>query len=163
MKNFIHYAKKNLIKNSGKKDGKKMKNINLRKDKNSIFVKIVKGLSGRKEKIVASQPNNEAVKNFPKRFVLEYSQIIEGKDIKPIENLFIPENMYGLISSISQHQTLLADAIYSKDPKLLYNALFSYPVKQTSKNVKKLWKELLEINKLEIHPVFQKLNSFLFK
>ncbi|MCX7917672.1 MAG: hypothetical protein N2589_06050 [bacterium] len=160
---FYSLCKEEFDKKFWEEGWKKMKNINLRKDKNSIFVKIVKGLSGRKEKIVASQPNNEAVKNFPKRFVLEYSQIIEGKDIKPIENLFIPENMYGLISSISQHQTLLADAIYSKDPKLLYNALFSYPVKQTSKNVKKLWKELLEINKLEIHPVFQKLNSFLFK
>jgi len=158
---FFSFANKELDENFWKDGWKKTGNLNFKKDENSIFVKIIKGLSGRREKIVVSQLNKEAVKKFPERFVLEYSQIIEGKDIRPVENLFIPENMYGLISSISLHQTLLADAIYKEDPKILYNALFSYPVKQTSKEAKKLWKELLEINKDEIPSVFQNLKFYL--
>ena len=158
---FFSFANKELDNDFWEYGWKKTGNLNFRKDKNSIFVKVIKGLSGEREKIVTSQLNKGAVKDFPERFVLEYSQIIEGKNIKPVENLFIPENMYGLISSLSQHQTLLADAIYQKDPKILLHALFSYPVKQTYKETKNLWKELLDINKDEIFSSFQKLKSFL--
>ena len=160
-KKFFSFANKELDKNFWEYGWKKTKNLNFGKDKNSIFVKVIKGLSGRKEKIVVSQLNNGAIKNFPERFVLEYSQIIEGRDIKPLENLYIPENMYGLISSISLHQTLLADAIYKKDPKILYHALFAYPVKQTTKETRELLKKLLQINNDEIPPVFQELKSYL--
>ncbi|MCM8804284.1 MAG: hypothetical protein NC833_03405 [Candidatus Omnitrophica bacterium] len=158
---FFSFIKEELDEDFWENGWKKIKNFNFRKDKNNIFVKIIKGLSGKREKIVSSQPNNGAVKNFPNRFVIEYSQIIEGQNINPIENLFIPENMYGLISSISQHQTFLADAIYQKDPKILYNALCSYPINSTSRRAKILWRYLLEINKNEIPLVFQKLKDFL--
>ncbi|MCM8785008.1 MAG: hypothetical protein NC827_02130 [Candidatus Omnitrophica bacterium] len=160
-KNFFSLVKENLDKNFWERGWKKLKNLNLKKDKNSIFVKIIRGLMGKKEKIVTSQVNKNSVRSFPERFVLEYSQVVEGENIKPVENLFIPENMFGLISSISQHQTLLADAIYYRDPKILYNALCSYPINQLSKKSKKLWREFLEINESEIPIEFQSLKDYI--
>ncbi|MFN4227499.1 MAG: hypothetical protein ACK4F0_05110 [Candidatus Ratteibacteria bacterium] len=160
-KNFFSLAKKNLDEDFWERGWKRLKDLNLKRDKNSIFVKIIRGLVGKKEKIVTSQLNKNSVKSFPERFVLEYSQVIESGNIKPVENLFIPENMFGLISSISQHQTLLADAIYYKDPKILYNALCSYPINQLSKKSKELWKNLLEINKNEIPIEFQNLKDYI--
>ncbi|MCM8833444.1 MAG: hypothetical protein NC816_05955 [Candidatus Omnitrophica bacterium] len=53
------------------------------------------------------------------------------------------------------------DAIYYKDPKILYNALCSYPINQLSKKSKKLWRELLEINRNEIPIEFQNLKYYI--
>ncbi|MCD6407527.1 hypothetical protein J7L87_00550 [bacterium] len=138
-----------------------LKNRNFGRDDKDIIAKILRAVSGKKEKIVASRPNEGAVEGMENRLILEYSMEMKGKEIKPEKSLKIPESMYGIISSLSNYQTLLADAIGTKDPKILYQALYSYPVKQGSKEAKRLWKELLEINKDEIYPEFLKLEEFI--
>ena len=67
----------------------------------------------------------------------------------------------GLLSALATHQTLLGDAIATEDPRLLYQALFAYPVKQNTDDARAVCKELLEINKDEISPNFQTVKEYL--
>jgi len=133
-----------------------------RNDKD-IISKILRAVAGiREEDIVASKPHNGAVDGFPPDTVLEFSMRMKKKSLKNEKGLYVPKPVYGIIPSLATYQTLLADAIGTKDPKILYQALYSYPVKQGSKDAKKLWKELLEINKDEIYPEFKKLKDYIY-
>ena len=133
----------------------------LRGDQN-IMVKIIKALAGVYElKIATSYLNNGAVTGFTDRTVLEYSQILSKDGIKSVEGLAVPDVFYGLTSALASHQTLLGDAIATEDPKILFDALYSYPVKQDTKDQKELWKALLEINKEELPESFQLTKKYL--
>jgi alpha-galactosidase/6-phospho-beta-glucosidase family protein len=133
----------------------------LREDQN-IMVKIIKALAGVYElKIATSYPNYGAIPGFTDRTVLEYSQILSKTGIKPVSGLKVPDVFYGLTSALASHQTLLGDAIATEDPKILFEAFYSYPVKQDTKEQNDLWKALLELNKDELPAAFQKTKNFL--
>ncbi len=126
-------------------------NANFGRHDNDIISKLLRAVAGlQEEDIVASGPNKGAVSGFEDRILLEFSQKIYKKKITPEREMYVPKNLYGLTSALANYQTLLADAIGTDDPKTLYQALYSYPVKQGYSETRKLWKELLEINKKEI-------------
>jgi len=132
----------------------------LLRDDENIMVKIMKALGGASElRIATSYPNNGAVKGFKDRTVLEYSQILGSEGIRAAGEFEIPDVFQGLVSALATHQTLLGDAIATKDPRILFDALYSYPVKQDTAESKALWKALLELSKDEIPKEFQETKS----
>jgi alpha-galactosidase/6-phospho-beta-glucosidase family protein len=124
--------------------------------RNDILVHFLKALSGCGPiKIVASRPNRGAVAGFSGRMALEYSMVFDGSEITPsAPDLAVPDPFYGLIASLSMHQTLLADAIATEDPKKLFEALYAYPIKQGTRDSRGVFRELLEINKTEVPEAF---------
>jgi hypothetical protein len=64
--------------------------------------------------------------------------------------------LHGLVSALATHQTLLGDAIATGDPRVLFDALYCYPVKQDSADSKLLWRELIAQSADELNPAFQK-------
>lgn len=136
--------------------------LTMLRDDQNIMVKIIKSLAGVFEmKIATSYPNNSAVPGIADRTVLEYTQRLSKDGIKPEQGLYIPDVFYGLTSALASHQTLLGDAIATEDPRLLFEAFYSYPVKQDTKEQKELWKALLDLNASELAPVFQQTKDYL--
>jgi len=72
-----------------------------------------------------------------------------------VENLYIPDVYHGIMTSLATHQTLLGDAIATEDPRVLYEALWAYPIQQNTKAYWALCEDLLEINRAEIAESFQ--------
>ena len=102
-------------------------------DYSEISVPIIRAMAGLETmRITASHPNRGAVRDFSDRAVLEYTMDLCGKDIIPVENQYIPSPFKGLISSLSEHQTLLADAIAQQDGRLFADALEAYPMNKFS-------------------------------
>lgn len=133
----------------------------LREDEN-VMTKIIKAAAGVSElRIATSYPNKGAVTGIKDRNVLEYSQIIYKNSIKAAGKYEIPDMLYGLVTSLSTHQTLLGDAIATCDPRILFEAFYSYPVKQDSADAKKMWAELLTQSAEELNPNFQKAIEYL--
>ncbi len=126
-----------------------------------VTVPIIRALGGAsREWIVASLPNNGAVKGFKDRAVLEYSLHLDKEGVHPEPDLEIPDFFHGLMSSLASHQTLLGDAIATLDPKLFSDALFAYPIHQNTKAAKALWRDLLKIHEKEMPAVFQKAKDY---
>ena len=107
------------------------------------------------QKIAASRPTEGAVDGFKARTVLEYSQWLGADGVRPVENLAIPDVYHGVMTSLATHQTLLGDAIATEDPRLLYEALYAFPVEQNTRNYWAMCGEMLEICKGEIAEGFQ--------
>ncbi len=121
-----------------------------------IMVKIAKAAGGVEDMIIASsRPNGGAVRGFKDRTVLEYSQILGRDGIRAAGTFEVPDVFQGLVSGLATHQTLLGDAIATHDPHILFEALYSYPVKQDTAESKALWRDLLAIAASEIPEVFQ--------
>lgn len=118
-------------------------------------VLIIKALGGSRQWLAASYPNRGAVKGFKDRTVLEYSMHLDKNGVHPEPGLEIPDCFHGLMSSLATHQTLLGDAIATRDPKIFSDALFSYPIYQNTKAAKALWRELLKIHADAIPKEFQ--------
>jgi alpha-galactosidase/6-phospho-beta-glucosidase family protein len=112
-------------------------------------------------KVVTSRLNNGAVAGFTDRTVLEYSQIIENGKVTPAGQYEIPTVAQGMIASLAAHQTLLGDALATNDPKLLAQALLSYPVKPFSREARKLYRDLARINSQEMPAELGRVNEFL--
>lgn len=126
-----------------------------------VTVPIIRALSGvSSEWIVASLPNNGAIAGFKDRTVLEYSLYLDKDGVHPDAELVIPDYFHGLVSALASHQTLLADAIATLDPKLFASALFAYPIGRDNRTTKALWRELLEIHEQEIPEVFNKTKDY---
>jgi 6-phospho-beta-glucosidase len=127
-----------------------------------IFVEVLRGLSGvKKVKVVTSRLNNGAVVGFSDRTVLEYSQTIENGEIKPSGRYEIPPVAQGLIASLAAHQTMLGDALAANDPRMLGQALLSYPVKPFSRDARELYKELAAINSKEMPASLRHVGDYL--
>ena len=125
-------------------------------------VAVLRALGGNKRQwLAASLPNRGAVKGFKDRTVLEYSGHLDSDGIHPDPGLEIPDCFHGLISSLAAFQTLLGDAVATRDPKLLHEALYAYPLYHNTNAAKSLWKELLRIHAPEMPPVFQKAKDYL--
>ena len=124
-----------------------------------VMVKVLKALGGCGEmKIATSFPNRGAVRGFKDRTVLEYSQVLSRDRLNPmIEGcLEVPDLFQGIVSALATHQTLLGDAIATCDPRVLFEALYSYPVKQDTADSKALWRGLLMAAGPTIPAEFQK-------
>ncbi|MFA6293821.1 MAG: hypothetical protein WC637_18680 [Victivallales bacterium] len=122
-----------------------------------IMVKIAKAVGGVGELAIATSRLNEgAVAGFKDRTVLEYSQILGRDGIRPAGKFEVPDVFQGLVSGLATHQTLLGDAIATRDPRILFEALYSYPVKQDTAESKALWRDMLSIAADEIPTEFQK-------
>jgi alpha-galactosidase/6-phospho-beta-glucosidase family protein len=102
-------------------------------------------MGGPKLRIAASAPNNGAVKGFTDRSILEYTMDVGKDGFSPVENLYVPAPFHGLISSLSEFQTLQADALASGDPKLFADALEAYPVGRENKNRAEYLSEMFNI------------------
>jgi alpha-galactosidase/6-phospho-beta-glucosidase family protein len=127
----------------------------LRSDED-VMVKIAKAVGGVEELAIASsRPNDGAVTGFKKRTVLEYSQVLGRNGIRPAGAFEVPDVFQGLVSGLATHQTLLGDAIATRDPRILFEALYSYPVKQDTAESKALWRDLLDIAADEIPGEFR--------
>ncbi len=115
-------------------------------DHGEISVPIIRAMAGVEPmRIAASHPNNGAVAGFTDKTALEYTMTIDGKTLTPAENLYIPAPFHGLISSLAEHQTLLADAIAQQDGKLFAAALDAYPVHRFTGDRSAYFKEMFEI------------------
>lgn len=113
------------------------------------------------QRFVASRVNRGAVAGFKDRTVLEYAMTMDRKGVKPARNLEVPDPVHGLISSLATHQTLIGDAVATRDPKTLAEALFAYPLFQNTRQARALFRDLLRIHAPEIDPVFQKARPYL--
>lgn len=80
-----------------------------------------------KMRIVASGMNNGVIAGMPAEAAVEYTIDIEGKKITPVENQFIPAPFVNIVSSLSEFQTLLGEAIVKHDHRIFASALEAYP------------------------------------
>lgn len=111
-----------------------------------LAVPLVHALAGHAPlKFAASRPHQGAVAGFKPRTVLEYSLQLDRNGLRPVPDLAVPDPFHGLISSLATFQTLLGDAVGTQDPRLLADALFSYPVRQNSRDARALHRALLRI------------------
>ena len=88
-------------------------------NKTDITIRIFQALGGYSEmRIVASRPNGNAVYGFGSEMPLEYTMDINGKNITPVANQYIPEPFYGLTASLSEFQRLQSEAIAAWSPEI---------------------------------------------
>jgi alpha-galactosidase/6-phospho-beta-glucosidase family protein len=110
-------------------------------------------------RIAASAPNNGAVKGFDDRALLEYTMDINRDGFSPVEDLYVPTPFHGLISGMSEFQTLQADALAANDPKLFADALEAYPVKRFDPKRQEYYCRMLELYN-DIPAVYQKSRDY---
>jgi len=131
------------------------------KNKNDIFNPIFEAIGGGDTfRIVASAPNKGAVQGFPDGASLEYTIDISGKSLKPAPDQYIPHPFQGLIASLSESQTILADAVATNDPRIFADSLECYPMKPLSGSRAEYYKELFTIYE-DLPEVYQKAIDFL--
>jgi alpha-galactosidase/6-phospho-beta-glucosidase family protein len=106
-------------------------NIMFGKDTHDISNPILDAVGyGKTFRIIASAPNNGAVEGFPDNAALEYTIDIKNKTLSPVANQYVPTPFQGLIASLAESQTILAEAVGNQDPQLFADALESYPIKR---------------------------------
>ena len=121
-----------------------------------ITIPILKALAGyEKMRIVASRPNNGAVRGLPDNAALEYTMDLFKDTITPVENQYIPAPFHGLIASLSEFQTLQADAIARQDPRLFAAALDAYPVHRLTAKRKEFFAGMFNIYS-DLDPMWKK-------
>lgn len=122
----------------------------------TITVLVAQALGGGGEKkIAASHPCYGRVEGFKDRAILEYSMYLSEEGIRPVPNLYVPDVFHGIQTALSTHQTMLGDAIATEDPRVLYEALRAYPVRQNTRAYWSLCEDLLTINKDVVAESFQ--------
>lgn len=124
-------------------------------------VAVIRALGGtRPQWLAASYPNRGAVRGFKDRTVLEYSFRLDRRGVHPDPDLEVPACFHGLITALAEHQTLLGDAVAARDPRLFAHALFAYPLQQSTRRARALWRDLLRIHAPEMPAVFQKAADY---
>ncbi len=127
-----------------------------------IAVEVLRGLAGvGRRKIVTSFPNRGAVAGFKDRTVMEYSQYLDRRGLRPAGRFEIPDSLHGLISNLATHQTLVGDAVATRDPKILADALFAYPVMQNTKQTRGLYRKVIKMHEGDIPAPLQKAVDYL--
>lgn len=133
----------------------------LLRDDENVMAKVAKAITSYDGVLIATSfPNQGAIEGIPDRTVLEYSQQLSINGIKAVDGLYIPGIFMGLIAGLANHQTLLGDAIATEDPRILFEALYSYPVKQDTQEFREMWPALLEASREEVPEVFQKAKQY---
>ena len=131
-------------------------------DPSDITIPILKALCGfEKMRISASRPNCGAIAGLPEMAAAEYSMEIFKDTITPAENLYIPSPFHGLIASLSEFQTLLADAIAMHDPALFAAALDAYPVHRFEPRRKEYFRKMFDVYS-DVDPVMRRSSDMLF-
>ena len=126
-----------------------------------ISIPILKALAGfEKMRIVASRPNFGAVAGMPDNAALEYTMDIFKDTITPVENQYIPSPFKGLIASLSEFQTLQADAIAQQDPAIFAAALDAYPVHRLRPERKEFFRKMFDIYS-DLDPMWKKSLAYL--
>jgi len=127
-----------------------------------VFLRALTGIAGVEEvKIVSSRMNEGAIANLPEGVVCEYTQTLFRETVKPFGTYHIPAIVQGLTSALAVHQTLLADACATGDPKLLAHALIAYPMRPYSRAARGLFKDLIEVNLNDIPASLRNTGDFL--
>jgi alpha-galactosidase/6-phospho-beta-glucosidase family protein len=127
-----------------------------------IFLRVLRGASGvAPTSLVTSRLNQGAVEGLPNDVAVEYAQVLFRKEIKPEGSCRVPSVVHGLIDSLAVHQTMLADACATEDPRLLAHALLAYPVRPYARETRALYRELIEINRNEGAPFLSKTIDYL--
>ncbi len=116
------------------------------RNERDIILPLFRALAGiEKMRIAASRPNYGAVRGFGPEMPLEYSMDILGKEITPVENLYVPEPFGGLIAALSEFQRLLSEAIAAWDPKIFADALDAFPMQQYTEKRKAYYREMFDL------------------
>ena len=124
-------------------------------DLTDITIPILKAVAGiEKMRIVASRPNYGTIAGLPDHAAAEYTMDIYKKTIMPLENQYIPSPFHGLIASLSEFQTLQAEAIAKQDPQIFAAALDAYPVHRFQPERKAFFRRMFEIY-TDIDPVMR--------
>ena len=124
-----------------------------------ISIPILKALAGfEKMRIVASRPNYGVIAGLPENAACEYTMDIYKDTITPVENQYIPSPFRGLIASLSEFQTLNAEALGTHDPKLFAAALEAYPCNRFTKKRKEFFRKMFDIY-TDIDPVWSVFSS----
>ncbi len=132
------------------------------RDDTDITRDIYRALSGTKKmRIMASRPNIGAVKGFDDRAALEYTMDIDGKTITPVPDQFVPHPWQGLIASLSEFQTLVADAVATKDPALFAQALDCYPMNRGPGREHEYFRKMFDIYKGQMMPELEAAKDLL--
>jgi alpha-galactosidase/6-phospho-beta-glucosidase family protein len=115
-------------------------------DTSDLSISVMAALAGLGSfRIAASAPNRGAVAGFSERMALEYTMTIDGKNLTPEKNLYVPAPFYSFIAGLSEFQTLQADAIATGDPRIFADALEAYPVNRFSSSRKEYFREMFDI------------------
>lgn len=114
---------------------------------------------GEKFRIVASMPNFGAVKGFADNAALEYTMDIQGRNIIPVPDQYIPAPFHGIIAELSEYQTILSEAVAFNDPNLFANALEAYPMKRTDPKRQEYYCRMLDIYS-DIPAAYQKARDY---
>lgn len=115
-------------------------------DFSEISVPIIRALAGIEPmRITASYPNRGAVRGFGDNAALEYTMDLFKTTITPAEDMYIPAPFHGLIASLSEHQTLLADAIAQQSGRLFADALEAYPMNKFMPGRVSFFRRMFEI------------------
>ena len=110
-----------------------------------ISIPILKALAGmEKMRIVASRPNYGVIAGLPENAACEYTMDIFKDTVTPVENQYIPAPFNGLIASLSEFQTLNAEALAARDPKLFAAALDAYPCHRFTKERKEFFRKMFD-------------------
>ncbi len=145
-KKFAEFAAEPQRNNPGLWDGNVNDNQLFGINENDLGIPILAAIAGQGAfQIAASAPNNGAVDGFSDRASLEYTMIIDGKNITPVENQYIPAPFHGVISGMSEFQTLQADAIAQSSARLFADALEAYPLNQFTSNRREYYREMFGI------------------
>ena len=127
-----------------------------------ISIPILNAVAGiEKMRIVASRPNYGVIDGLPENAAVEYTMDIFKDTITPVENQYIPSPFRGLIASLSEFQTLNAEALATRDPKLFAAALDAYPVHQFDPERKNFFKKMFELY-TDVDPMWREAEDLLF-
>lgn len=130
--------------------------------KGDIQSKILAGLAGSEvTRVAVSSVNEGTITNMENGLATEFTHIVDKNGLHPIENLRVPTNVLGMVTSLSVHQTLLAKACGTGSATDLYEALITYPIGADSKAARELWRALLNSSKNYIAPSFMDLEKYL--
>jgi alpha-galactosidase/6-phospho-beta-glucosidase family protein len=136
--------------------------VNLECAADDIFLRILRGIAGPDPvALVTSYPNYGAIAGIDHRTVVEYSQTMANGRITPAANLSLPPVVGGMVTSLALHQTMLADAIATRDPRLLAHALLIYPWMPYTKKARAFYRELICVNAPDIPEPLRRTVEFL--
>ena len=132
------------------------------RDITDISIPILKAVAGiEKMRIVASHPNYGVIEGLPEGAAAEYTMDIFKDTITPVENQYIPSPFRGLIASLSEFQTLIAEALANRDPRIFAAALDAYPVHRFETKRKEFFRKMFDLY-TDVDPLWSKAMDYLY-
>lgn len=132
------------------------------RDITDISIPILKAVAGiEKMRIVASRPNYGVVDGLPEGAAAEYTMDIFKDTVTPVENQYIPSPFRGLIASLSEFQTLNAEALATRDPRIFAAALDAYPIHRFEIKRKEFFQKMFDLY-TDVDPVWSRAMDYLY-